>query len=224
MGAATSPGKFVYYTGSGDEYRGAYKVGLDGLEATERLSRDMDEVQAAVVQAQAVARLRSAIAAGSGVPDAVRLCVYEHPAFGSALLTAAVRRLFGPGADIREISRFAGRIAWRKGAEAAGFPQREVEAVIRAIAAEAEYFEFVDPALFSYAEFAIAVVSGFFADRPDPGDGMSLVEEALRVEAATLDLRPGLGEVVEDWYREGMHDSPMAWPDPRGVPGDRGGA
>lgn len=172
---------------------------------------DSGDVEA--LKSGAVSGLHQALIAGQGVPEAVRRCCYEHPAFFSALFTEAVRRWFRADGDLREITAF---VTWVAAAQDAGdlwFPRREAEAVIRAVLGEVAYFDYVHPGQFSYAEIAVAVLSGLFAEhRPNAEEAGRLLVNAEQAVAVGLEAVPGAAAVEEEWFREGMHLSPFAVP------------
>lgn len=166
----------------------------------------MDEEE---VKSAAIDGLREALAAGAGVPEALRACWYRNPSFSAVLFAEAVRHFFGAAADIRAVTRMVSRI--RPGEP--GFPRREVEAVIRAVLGETMFFDFVHPGQFSYPEIGIAVLDTLFREW-QPGDAEigSLFRRVQEVQAAVSGLSPELVPAEKEWFAAGMHESPFAFP------------
>jgi hypothetical protein len=163
-----------------------------------------------LVKAGAVAALRSALTSGREMSAAIRRCWYRNPVFSSTLFPEAMRRRFGEGCDIREITQFAARIHKERSAEHESFPAREAEALIRAVLGEVRFFEDVHPGCFSYSEIGITVLGSLFQDWfPDASEARSFLRGVEEVAAAARGRPRELAVLESDWFAAGMHDSPF---------------
>ncbi|HEY1919862.1 MAG TPA: hypothetical protein VGH27_30185 [Streptosporangiaceae bacterium] len=166
-----------------------------------------------LVRTEAVNALRRALQDAATAGDALRWCWYRNPMFSSALFTEAVQQFFGPGCDVRVITRFVARIASSRPPTGVGFASREAEAFIRAMLGEVALLDEVHPAQFSYAELGIAVLERLFAEwRPGSAELDALFARAESVGIAAQEVDSTLRPAESDWFAAGMHESPFAFP------------
>jgi tetratricopeptide (TPR) repeat protein len=156
------------------------------------------------VNVEAVTSLRTALAARSGVADAVRRVFHEDPQFAYTLLAAVVAQRFGTGHDVRQVTALTARIRSTQ----PGFPAREAEQMIRWILGEARFSPEVDWGAVNYTEAFIAVLSRLFLEW-QPADTAvtdmlgSTAETKSRAESVTRDLAPLVRDMFGAWYRTG---------------------
>lgn len=162
------------------------------------------------VKARAVRELRAALTGQGRIDAALRACCYRSPIFFAGLFHESMTERFGEACDIRQITAFVARIRDARGPEAAGFPSREAEALIRAMLGDALMSEQLDPHAVSYPEIAIAVMIRLLAEwQPSTGEVTALMarSEAFATERGR---QPLLAEQEDLWFAAGMPDSPFA--------------
>jgi hypothetical protein len=168
------------------------------------------ESEREAVKADARAALRMALVMGEGIAESLRWCWYRDPMFSVALFTETVRARFSRDCDVRELTRFIARHRPAGSPDAAGFPAREAEALMRGVLGEAEFFDAVHPGKFSYPEIGITVLGGLFGEwRPCPQEVDDLIVRVETTVRAGQELSPGLGPAEEAWFAAGMHESPF---------------
>jgi hypothetical protein len=141
--------------------------------------------------ADAVASLRSALAAGHGVRDALREGFARNTVFFHAVFIGALFHALGDEPSSSEIAAFAARIEAGWLSEPHAFEPHEVEAVLRVGLGDMSMLRSVRQHGMSSPEIPVAVTDSVFAAwRPTPAELDELFRLAAKAEPGLRVISP----------------------------------
>jgi tetratricopeptide (TPR) repeat protein len=152
-----------------------------------------------VPTAEAVASLRSAVATGAGVGDALRAGFARNAAFFTVFFGAVLLHRFGDRPDAQTITAFVARMCEGRSREQLGFEPREAEAVIRGAYGDLELARQMDRVGVPSIAIPVTIIENIFAASPPTPSGLDeLLTSAINAQGeawatASADLpgRPG---------------------------------
>jgi tetratricopeptide (TPR) repeat protein len=144
-----------------------------------------------VPTAEAVASLRSAIAAGKGVGDALRAGFARNVAFFNIFFLGVLLHQFGDQPDPQEITAFMERMCEGRSREQLGFEPREAEALIRAAFGDLELARKMGQARLTSTAIPVTVIENILAaSPPTPVELDELLATTTRSEREAWSITP----------------------------------
>jgi Tfp pilus assembly protein PilF len=133
--------------------------------------------------AEAVASLRSAVAAGAGVGDALRAGFARDAVFFTVFFGAVLLRWFGDRPDAQTITAFVARMCEGRSREQLGFEPLEAEAVIRGAYGDLELARQMDRVGVPSTAIPVTIIENIFAaSPPTPGGLDELLASAINAQ------------------------------------------
>lgn len=151
--------------------------------------------------AEAVTALRSALAAGMGVGDALRTGFARNPVFFNVFFVGTLLHWFGDRPDAQEITAFMARMCEGRSREQLGFEPRMAEGIIRAAFGDFEPARQMDHQVaVTSTAIPVTIIETIFAARPPtPVELDDLLATTMKSEREARAITPAnlYGQSVE---------------------------
>jgi Flp pilus assembly protein TadD len=140
--------------------------------------------------AEAVASLRSAVAIGAGVGDALREGFARNPDFFNVFFMAVLLHELGDRPDTQTITAFVVRMCRGRSREQLGFEPRLAEAIIRGVFGDLELVSQMGQVAVATA-IPVAIIENIFAaSHPTPAELDELLSTAIEIEPKARAITP----------------------------------
>jgi tetratricopeptide (TPR) repeat protein len=144
-----------------------------------------------VSTAEAVASLRSAVAAGAGVGDALRAGFARNVVFFNVFFGAVLVRRFGDQPDAQTITAFMEQMCQGRSPEQLGFEPRAAEALIRAAFGDLGLARQLGQEPIMITAVPVAIIENIFAGSPPTSAELDeLLAEAAKSEREARAITP----------------------------------
>jgi Flp pilus assembly protein TadD len=141
--------------------------------------------------AEAVTSLRSAVAAGKGVGDALRMGFARNVVFFNVFFVAVLLHSFGDRPDAQAITAFVMRMCEGRSPEQLGFEPRVAEAIIRGVFGDFQPARHMDQVTVTNTAIPVTVMANIFAaSPPTPAEFDELLATALKSERQARAISP----------------------------------
>jgi Flp pilus assembly protein TadD len=141
--------------------------------------------------AEAVASLRSAVAAGEGVGDALRAGFARNVVFFNVFFVAVLLHWFGDQPDEETIAAFIARMCEGRSREQLGFEPRAAEAIIRGVFGDFELARQIGQVAVTGTAIPVTVIENIFAaSPPTPADLDELLATAMKSQREARAISP----------------------------------
>jgi tetratricopeptide (TPR) repeat protein len=141
--------------------------------------------------AEAVTALRSALAAGVGLGDALRAGFARNEVFFNVLFVGVLLHWFGDRPDEQAITAFMTRMCEGRSREQLGFEPREAEAIIRAAFDDFELARQLGQAVLTSTAIPVTIIETIFAALPPaPAELDELLATTMRSEREARAVSP----------------------------------
>lgn len=144
-----------------------------------------------VPTAEAVAALRSALAAGEGVADALRAGFARNSVFFNVFFAGVMLYQFGDRPDSQTITEFIAQLCEGRSREQLGFEPRVAEAIIRCGFGDFELARQLGQATVTSPAIPVAIIENIFAaSPPTPAELDELLATTMRSEREARAISP----------------------------------
>jgi tetratricopeptide (TPR) repeat protein len=144
-----------------------------------------------VATAEVAASLRSAIAAGEGIGDALRAGFARNVVFFNVFFIAVLLDSFGDRPEAQTIAAFIERMCAGRSREQLGFEPRVAEAVIRGIFGDYELARQMDQVTITNTAIPVTVMENIFAaSPPTPAELDELLATTMKSERQARAISP----------------------------------